>query len=130
MNLVDNIDPVTPFRGRILHLLPDLPDIVYAVVGGGVDLDYIQRRARGDILTGPALPAGTSVHRMLTVDRFRVNLGNRGLAGAAGAAEQIRMSDALGQYLIFQSRHNVVLALHIVECNRAPLAVQRHVGHG
>ena len=41
MHLVDDIDPVSAFGGRVLDLLPDLPDIFHAVVGGRVDLHHV-----------------------------------------------------------------------------------------
>ena len=41
MHFVDDIDPVLPFGGRILDLVPDLPDVLHAVIGGRVDLHHI-----------------------------------------------------------------------------------------
>ncbi len=130
MDLVDDIDPVTALGRGILDLLADLADILDAVIGRGVDLHYVQRSAGGDVLAGAAFAAGTSVHRSLAVDGPGEYLGDAGLAGAAGPAEQIGMSDALRQYLIFQCLYNVVLPLYLIKRNRAPFAVQRHVGHG
>ena len=42
MHLVDDVNPVFPLRGGILDLLPNLPDVLHAVVGGGVDLHHVQ----------------------------------------------------------------------------------------
>ena len=41
MHLVDNVDPVLAAGGGVVDLLPQVADIVYAVVGGGVDLYHI-----------------------------------------------------------------------------------------
>ena len=41
MNLINNINPVFSFRRGILDLVPDLTDILDAVVGSGVDLHHV-----------------------------------------------------------------------------------------
>ena len=41
VHLIDDIDPVLSFGGRILDLVPDLPDVLHAVIGGRVDLHHI-----------------------------------------------------------------------------------------
>ena len=94
MNLIDNIDPKPALRRRILHLFPDIPDVLHAVVGGGVNLHHVQGGAGSDIFTDPAMAAGTSIHRLLTIYRPGKYLGNTGLSGASGAAKQVSVAYA------------------------------------
>ena len=91
MNLVNNINLVFPFCRRIIHLFDNLPDTVHAIVGCRINLDYIHA---GSCCNGSAdrtFPTRTAIHRMLTIDRFRKDLGNCGLTGSTGSAEQIGM---------------------------------------
>ena len=41
MYLVDNVNPLFALGGTVLNLLPDLTNIVNAVVGSGIDLGNI-----------------------------------------------------------------------------------------
>ena len=100
MHLVDDVDAVPAFCRRILHLFPDITDIFHAVVGRGIDLDHIERCAGSDIFTGLTLPAGTSVHRVFTVDCSGKYLRDTGFSCSSGSAKQIRMADTAGCDLV------------------------------
>ena len=129
MHLVDDIDLVLPFRGGVGHLLPDLADIVHAVIGSGVDLYHIHGSACRDRAAGRAGPTGISIHRMLTVYRLRENLGHRGLSGSSGAAEQIGMADPIRLYLVFQCSHNMILSSDFSKLGGPELSVEGHIRH-
>ena len=101
MHLIDDIDAVPAFCRRVLHLFPDITDIFHTVVGRSIDLHYIQGRTRSDIFTGLALPTGTSVHRVFTVDRSGKYLRDTGFSCSSSSAKQIRMTDTAGCDLIF-----------------------------
>lgn len=58
MDLVHDIDPLTDRRRGIDRLIPQGPDLVYAVVGGGIQLQHIQDRAVFNAQAGRALIAG------------------------------------------------------------------------
>ena len=94
MNLINNINPVFSLRGRILNLLPDIPDIFHAVIGRRVDLHHIHGRSFRNRPADGTLPAWASICRIFTVYCSGKNLGYTGLSGAARSAEQIRMADA------------------------------------
>ena len=94
MHLINNINPIVPLCRRILHLIPDIPDIFHAVVGSSVDLHHIQGGTGTDIPANPAAAAGTSIHRLLTIYCPGKYFCNTGLTGASGAAKQIGMTNA------------------------------------
>jgi len=58
VRLVDDVDLAAAEGGRQVHLLAQVPDLVDASVGGGVDLDQVERRARGHLDAGVAQAAG------------------------------------------------------------------------
>ena len=101
MDLIDDIDPVSPFCRRILDLFPDIPDILHTVVGGRIDLNHVHGRAPGDRLADRADIAGAPIHWLLTVHRFSKDLRDAGLTGASCAAEQVGMAYPPGHDLIF-----------------------------
>ena len=75
------------------------------------------------------MSAGLPVHGMLAVHRLRQDFRDRGLTGAAGPAEQIRVAHPPGGDLIPDRRHDVVLTLHVAEGLRTPFAVERCIRH-
>ncbi len=87
MHFVDDIDPHFQSGGRVIHFLPDFPDIVHAVVGGGVDFRDVHSRFRQGGPAAFALIARVAVFGGQAVGRPSQNLGAGGLAGAPGASE-------------------------------------------
>ena len=100
MHFIDDIDLVLSLRRGIGHFLPDLADVVHAVVGSGIDLNDIHGAPGSDRPAGGALPAGAAVRRMLAVHRLRKDLRNGRLAGASGPAEEIGMSHTVRTDLV------------------------------
>ena len=127
MHLVDNVYAVLSLRWRILHLVPDLADIIHAVIGGRVDLQDVQVVLLGERLAGRTDPAGLAVLRIFTVDGPREDARGRGLARPARAVEQIGVRDAAGLDLVLERLHDRPLAHHVAEAVRAKGAVQRRV---
>ena len=130
MDLVYDIDFIISFRGAVGDLLPDLTDIVHAVIGRRVDLDNVHGRARLDGFAHLALVAGASVHRMAAVHRFGKDLGHRGLTGSPCPAEQIGVADAVRLDLIGQRSDNMVLPFHICKIIGPEFSVQGSIAHG
>ncbi len=81
MHLVDDVDLVFTLGGRVGYLVADLSDVVYAVVGGCVDLYHIHGSACRYRAAGRARSAGITIHRMFAVHRPGENLRHGGLAG-------------------------------------------------
>ena len=125
MHLVDDVHfPLQCGRG-ITYLVPDVPDVFHPVVGGSVHFQHIGSRAVVDAFAGETVSAGIAVIRILTVDRFRQNLGAGGLPGSSGAAEQIRMGNLTHPGLIPQNRSYVILTADIVKRFWSVFPVQR-----
>ncbi len=80
--------------------VPQGPHLVDTVVGGSVQLQYIQKTAVFDAHAGGALAAGIAVHRVLAVDGLGQDFGTGGLAGAPGACEEVRMGGAALRHLL------------------------------
>ena len=129
MHLVDDIHPHFHLRRRINGVVPQVADVVYAVVGRGVDLQHVHAGAGIDGLAGFADVAGVTVVGIQAVDRLRQNLSAAGLARAPGAGEQIRMADTVMLNLICQSSHYVILTFDIREIIRSELSVKSSVTH-
>ena len=123
MHLVDNVDPVFTAGGGVVDLLPQVADIVYAVVGGGVDLYYIVDGAAVQPFTDLACVARLAVHSVGAVHRLGQDFGAGGFAGAAGAGKQIGVGNATLFDLVFQRGGHMVLAVHIGKDPRAVFTI-------
>ena len=123
MHLVDDIYPHFHLRRRINGVVPQVADVVHAVVGRGVDLQHVHAGAGIDGLAGFADVAGVTVVGIQAVDRLRQNLGAAGLARAPGAGEQIRMAHFPGHDLGFQGLRHRHLPGNVVKGLGAVFAV-------
>ena len=115
MNLVDDIDLLPAFSGGICNLFNNPAEIFHSVSGRRVHLDHIQAAAFSDRAAGFTFPAWIPVYRMQTVDRLGQNFGAGRLARSAASAEQVRVRDPPGLYLIPECADNHVLSLDIVK---------------
>ena len=115
MYLIDNVHLKTALRGPVSHFLTDFTDIVHTVVGGRVDLNDIHGSPCLNGPTGRTFVAGTSIHRMLTIDRFCQNLCHRSLTGTPGTAEKIGVAKAVCAHLIFQCFNNMILPFNLIK---------------
>ena len=127
MHLVDDIHFIGADTGGVSRLVPQVPDIVYAVVGGGVHLHHIQDAAVVNAAADRALAAGVALPWGQTVDRLGKDLGTGGLAGAPHPGEQIGMAHPPGGHLIFEGRDGGLLAHHVLKALGPPLAVKRTI---
>ena len=124
VDLVHDVYPLLHVGGGVDGLVPQGPDLVHAVVGGGVQLQHIQKAAVLDAHAGRALAAGVAVHRVLTVDGLGQDLGAGGLAGAPGAGEEVGVGGAALRHLLLQGLGDVGLADDVRERLGPPFAVQ------
>ncbi len=123
MNLINNIDFISAFRGRISHFLADFPDVIHTVVGCGVNLYHIHGAACANGPAGGALAAGASFPRMIAVDCPGKYFGYGSLPGSSGSAEQIGMSHPFCPDLIFQGCYNMFLSPDIFKFLRTEFPV-------
>ena len=132
VRLVDDVDLVAVLAGRGVHgALPEFAGVVHAAIRGGVDLNDVERRASApDPGTRGALAAGLVVGALvLTVERHGEHARERRLAGTAGPAEQVRVTEAVAGDRVAQRVRNVRLDGDLGEAARTVLAGERE-GHG
>ena len=127
MHLVDDVYLIPAYRRQIGYLVPQVADIIHAVVGGCVHLDDIHDGAAVDALTDLTGTTGISAGMIQTVHRLGKDLGTGGFAGSPGTGKQIGMADAPRCDLVLQRRNNGFLAHHVGKTLRAPFAIQRTV---
>ena len=127
VHLVDDVHLVLTGRRGVGGLVPQVADIVHAVVGGRVHLHYIQNTAIVQALADLTLPAGVSVLGMQAVDCLCKDLGTGGLAGAPHSGKQVCVSHPPGSDLVLQRRHNGTLTHYILKAAGPPFAVQRTI---
>jgi len=94
---------VISYLRRYVHLFRNCADVVYGIVGCGVEFDYIIG------ITLIYRPAGIAVAACLsvgsgtqTIDSLCKNTGTRRLAHTAGTAEQICLCKPLVVYSVFK----------------------------
>lgn len=124
MDLVHDVHPLADGGGRIDRLVPKSTDLVYAVIGGGVQLQHIHHRAVLNAPAGRTLVAGIAVHRMLAVHCPGQNFGAGGLAGAPGAGKQVGVRKTPVLNLTLEGIGDMALAHHIVKGAGSPLSVK------
>ena len=124
VDLVHDVHPLLHIGRGVDGFVPQGPHLVDTVVGGSVQLQYIQKTAVFDAHAGGALAAGIAVHRVLAVDGLGQDFGTGGLAGAPGACEEVRMGGAALRHLLTQSLGDVGLADDIRKRFGPPFAVQ------
>ena len=113
MHFVDDIDLESALCGGIFHFFPDFTDVVYAVVGSGVDFHDVDAAPSQNILTDFTFVTGFPIFcGMQAVDGTGKNFRCGCFAGASGAAEQIGMGHTPCFHLIFQCFHNMILPHH------------------
>ncbi len=132
VHLVDDVHLALARRADAeVHALDELAHGVDAVVRGRVQLDQVEEgavRDRDAVLTGAVgLPVGLQVQ---AVEGAGQDPGGRGLAGAAGAGEEVGMADAVVSDRAPQRVGDVLLADEFRELLRPVLAVQALRRHG
>ena len=95
VGLVDDVDLVAAPHRREERLLAQVAGVVDTAVGGGVDLDHVDRArpAAGEVAAAVALAARVGDRRLLAVERAGQDPGGRGLAAAARTGEEVGVVD-------------------------------------
>jgi hypothetical protein len=93
MGLVDDVDLVPVALRQVLGVLPDLADVLDAVVGGAVDLGDVDRGAGGDLGARLADAARCGGGAVDAVEGLGEEASGGGLADAARAAEEVGVGD-------------------------------------
>ena len=124
VDLIDDIHPLFHIGRGIDGLVPQGPHLVNTVVGGSVQLQYIQKAPVVDTQARRAGVAGIPVHWMLAVYRLGQDFGTGRLAGAPGTGKQVCVGSAAFRHLFFQGLRNVFLADDVGKRLGPPLAIQ------
>ena len=130
VHLVDDVDLVPSLQWRKLDLFEQVSDLVHAVVGRGVHLDYVHIGRLQKRPAGVALPARRTVgERMFAIDCAGENLRRRRLSGASRAGEKIGVRNRTLANLVGESADDVLLPDHRGKRIGAIFAIQRNVSH-
>ena len=132
VHLVDDVHLAPARRADAeMHALDELAHRVDAVVRRRVELDEVEERARGDRVAVLADAAGLAVGaEVQAVEGAGEDARGRGLAGAAGPGEEVRVADAVLADRVAQRGRDVLLADELRELLRPVLAVQAVRRHG
>ena len=123
VHLIDDVYLIMAGAGGIGCLVPQVADVVHAVVGGSVHFHHIEDAAVVDAFADLALAAGVAILGMEAVDRLGKDLGAGGLAGAAHAGEKVGVAHAARRHLIAQCCDDAALCDDVLEPLRSPFAV-------
>src|SRR6476659_7828352 len=129
VDLVDEIDFVTPFGRRIPNVLAQLAHVLDAVVACAVDLDHVEAVAAGDLAAVVAQAAWRNRGAVNAGERFCQNSCRRSFANAARANKKIRVRKPVLRHRIFQRARDVGLADQIVKCLGPILSGENLVTH-
>ena len=132
VGFVQDINLEAVARGTVARSLAQFTDFVNATVGGGVNLDHVNRVAGTDFSTGFADSAGLWDWMILgtAVQGHRQDAGNGCLPDAAVAAENVAVGRPSLLDGILQSARNMFLSDDFGELLRTVLARQNLIAHG
>ncbi len=122
MGLVDDEDFIAVARGTEADAFPQLAHFIDAAVGGGVDLDHIDGRARGDFRAARADSARRGRRSLDAIQTARKNAGDCRLSGPALPREDIAVGDPPLGDGVFEGGFNVFLADQLAKYLGAILA--------
>ena len=124
VGLVQDVDLVAALLGRGVHgPLAQLPGVVHAPIGRGVDLHHVQRRvAAPDEIAVLALAARLALARPVrAVQSHGQNAGQRGLPHPPGAAEQVGVAHPVARDGVPERLRHVLLRRHFAKPSGAVL---------
>ena len=132
VGFVENVDLEAVAGRAIAGGFAEFADFVDAAVGGGVDFDDIDGIAGADLGAGFADAAGLGDRTILgaAVQGHGQNAGDRGLADAAMAAENVAVGGASLLDGVLQGAGDVLLSDDLGEFLRTVFAGQDGVTHG
>ena len=114
MHLINDVYLILPLLWRKAHLLGQRTHIIYAIVGGSIELNDIKGSIFIEGFAGAtavaSLKIGTAV---FAVERFGQDAGTSRFTHAARAGEQKGMGDMVGGKRIFQRTSDVLLPHHV-----------------
>ena len=129
MHLVDHVHLVAPGDRRIHRRLEQLGHLVDPAIGGRVHFEVVGEASAIDLGAAAAHAAGRIGDTGFAVQRLGQDPGDRRLADAARAGEQVRMVKPTGAQRMGKRPNDVVLPDQGREVARTPFAGENLVGH-
>ena len=129
VDFVDDIDFEAPARRSILRGVEELAHLVHLGVGCRIHLEQVDEAAAVDFEAGAALSAGIGSNAGFAVQALGKDAGDRGLADAARAGEQVRVVQALFFQRVPKRLDHVLLAHQRGEIPWPVLARENEVTH-
>src|SRR5713226_6285635 len=125
VRFVKYIDLILTCGGRHHYLLAQVTNTVDTTIGGGVNLDDIERVAGGDLTALLAFVARLAILRVATVDRLSTQAGSTGFSGASRHGKEVGMYYARAPQGVFGWASNPLVAGRIIGVRGAPVAGER-----
>ena len=129
VDFVDHVHLVTPDGRRIDRGLQDLRHFIDPAIGCRVHFEVVGEAAAVDLGAAAACPAGRVGDAGFAVERLGQDAGDRRLADAAGAGEQVGVMKPPGAQSMRERAHHVILPDQGREVARTPLAGEYLVSH-
>ena len=129
VRFVEDDDFVACSSGGIANHLAEFADLIDAAVGGGVDLDDVERSAGSNFLAGVADAAGFGCRAVNAIEGFGEDAGGGGFADTARAGKDVGVSDTIILDGVLERFCDVSLSDEVRESLRTPLAGDDLVCH-
>ena len=129
VDFVNDVDFERRIGRRVFAGLAQLAHLLDAVVARAVNFQHVERPALGDFNATRVLVVEINFRAAGAVQAFGKDAGDGGLAGAARAAEQIGVRDALLLDGVGERLGDVFLADHVGETLRAVFSGYDLIGH-
>ena len=129
VDFVNDVDLELGAGRGVLAGLAQLADLLDAVVAGAVDFEHVQRAAFGDFLAARVVVVEIHLRAAGAIEALGEDAGDGGFAGAARAAKQVGVGDALLLDGVGQRLGDVFLAHHIAEALRPILPGYDLIAH-
>ena len=129
VHFVDQVDLVAADGRRVARVVENLPHVVDAGVGRGVELEQVDEAPGVDLGARRADAARRGGDARHAIEALGEDARDRGLAHPAGAGQQVRVVNAAARQRIGERRHHVLLAGQLRERHRPPLAREDLVTH-
>ena len=130
VNFVNDVDFERRIGGRVFAGLAQFADLFDAVVARAVNFQNVERAAFGDFNAARILVVEIDFRAAGAVQAFGEDAGDGGLAGAARAAKQVGVRDALLLDGVGERLGDVLLPDDVGEPLRAVFSGDDLIGHG
>ena len=129
VDFVDHIDLEASRARRVDSLLKQLGHFIDASVGGGIELQIVDKTALIDFGTSLTNAARRCRDTGFTVERFGQNTRECCFTDTSGASKQPSVVKSLSSQCVREGANNVVLTDQRIERARAPFTRENQIAH-